>query len=121
MASIVNQYGTATNSGAATRANLAAATFTVPTGRRLMVTEVYFMTDDATGGFVYLTTGAGGLVAANDVFAAGVLVAAPTLHWKFANPIQFAAGTVVTLDAEQTASGAGVVTHAGWNGYIQNA
>lgn len=121
MALLVNAYGTATNSGAATRANVLTATYTVPANRRLKVTGFYLGTNDGTGGFGYLTTGAGGTVAANDVAAIVVLAAVPFVYVTFASPIAFAAGTVVTCDGEQTASGAAVDTHIGFQGFVEFA
>ncbi|MFH1743762.1 MAG: hypothetical protein ABIH23_32560 [bacterium] len=117
---LINRYAAVAATGALTRANMGAgAAYLVPANRILHVTEIFAYTTDVTGANVFLTTGVGGLVPANDRVAIHCPAANPYQKMRFGTPIEFAAGTTVTLDETET-NGAGVATVlAGWTGYTK--
>ncbi|MFH1743761.1 MAG: hypothetical protein ABIH23_32555 [bacterium] len=116
---LVNAYAVRTAGGAG-RANNAAATYTVPVGRIFLCTEFYLSSQDATGAMAFLTTGAGGGVPANDVAAIHCILALnPVQQFVFGTPIEFAAGTVVTVDDDPTTGGANTSRFVGFRGYTK--
>ncbi|MFH1743760.1 MAG: hypothetical protein ABIH23_32550 [bacterium] len=117
---LVSQYGLVNGAGGAgSRANSGIA-YTVPVGQIFLCTELAASTIETAGSVVHLTTGAGGGVAANDVAVMNMLIGVnPTEQLIFSTPIQFAAGTVVTIDTTQITGGAGDIDYVGFRGYTK--